>query len=161
MKMKWDKRVEQPVFGRPNSPVELLRFKARRDVPVVSIRISNGAALSLGEWGTHSAALGESLLDEDMQPGEQVGLVLDRRDSIDFAIAYFGTMRTGAVPVCVESHPGRIAHRLRRAEVERCVVGERVERCGKSWAMIGELLGAAGAGGYVHPTFPRCAAQGL
>ncbi|MCX4850444.1 class I adenylate-forming enzyme family protein [Streptomyces sp. NBC_00893] len=123
----------------------MLLFRATHDAEHLAIRDWAGGSLTFGEWAERSAGFRDALRDNGVRPGEHVGLVFDRRDWITFAVSYFGTMRSGAIPVSIENHPERIESRARHTDVSLCIVGEHAHRPDMPWVDATDLMTSTGA----------------
>ncbi|UKZ02933.1 acyl--CoA ligase (plasmid) [Streptomyces viridifaciens] len=124
----------------PETVLDLLLFRAKHDTTVVAIRDGCGSQLTYGQWESHSAVVRDALRGAGVESGQHIGLIFDRRDWIEFAIAYFGVMRSGAIPVSIEHHPERISARVRHSRVSMCLIGTRVQRTDQTWLPLEELL---------------------
>jgi acyl-CoA synthetase (AMP-forming)/AMP-acid ligase II len=80
----------------------------------VAIEVDGGDNLTHGEWAARSAAVARGLSSLGVEPGDRVALRFDRSRWADFAVAYAGVRRAGAVAVLVS--PG-----MPTAGVARCV----------------------------------------
>jgi acyl-CoA synthetase (AMP-forming)/AMP-acid ligase II len=75
------------------------------------MQVIGGGSLTFGEWHSRSGRVASHLLDYGIEAGSRVGLIFDGTHWTDYAVAYCGVQRVGAVPVPV-------SHISTAAEVE-------------------------------------------
>jgi acyl-CoA synthetase (AMP-forming)/AMP-acid ligase II len=104
---------DQPVYAesRPVTVPALLEARAAADADRVAMQVAGAGSLTFGEWHRRSGRVAGNLLDYGIEVGSRVGLIFDGAHWIDYAIAYCGTQRAGAVPVPV-------SHTSSAAEIE-------------------------------------------
>jgi acyl-CoA synthetase (AMP-forming)/AMP-acid ligase II len=78
---------------------DLLR-RAAADAPDrVAARVDGYGEMTYAEWEGRSNAVARGLLARGIEAGERVALVFDNRAWLDYAVAYFATLKAGAVAV--------------------------------------------------------------
>ncbi|GIH29417.1 long-chain-fatty-acid--CoA ligase [Acrocarpospora phusangensis] len=75
---------------------ELLRTRAAEDPGRLAIEVAGVESLTFGDWERRSAAVARGL---PARRGERVALLFGSRDWADYAVAYLGVLRAGAVAV--------------------------------------------------------------
>lgn len=119
------------VRGVPTLTVpELLRLRAEQEPDGVAMIVEGHGALTFAEWDHRSAALAAGLAARGVAPGDRVALHFGSRDWIDFAVAFFGVLKAGAVAV-------PMSDRLAPAEL-RYMAGH----CAASAVLLGRDLAA-------------------
>ena len=98
---------------------DLLRSRAELHPERVALRVGSGPSLAFGIWDTRSDTTARALIRAGIRPGDRIGLLFGAGDWVDYAIAYFGVLKTGATAVHL-SHPMPGAEFRRR--VARCRV---------------------------------------
>ncbi|GAB3149643.1 long-chain fatty acid--CoA ligase [Microbispora hainanensis] len=78
---------------------ELLRLRAEQEPEGVAMIVEGHGTLTFAEWDRRSAALAAGLAGRGVAPGDRVALHFGSRDWIDFAVAFFGVLKAGAVAV--------------------------------------------------------------
>ena len=78
---------------------DLLRARAAEDPDAVALRVGDTEALTYGEWEAGSDAAASGLVARGVQPGDRVALVLGNEAWADYAVAYLGVLKAGAVAV--------------------------------------------------------------
>jgi acyl-CoA synthetase (AMP-forming)/AMP-acid ligase II len=104
----WDEKVKlsdrnQPVGAgaRPVTVPALLEARAAADADRLAIQVIGAGSLTFGEWHTRSGRVAGHLLKRGIKAGSRVGLIFDTAHWTDYAVAYCGAQRIGAVPVPV------------------------------------------------------------
>jgi acyl-CoA synthetase (AMP-forming)/AMP-acid ligase II len=88
-----------------NVPTQLRRRAAERPGGVAH-RVVDGAALTFGAWDELSNALARGLMERHVAPGDRVLLPCSTADWIDYAVAWAGVLKAGAVAVPVPQSAG-------------------------------------------------------
>jgi acyl-CoA synthetase (AMP-forming)/AMP-acid ligase II len=78
---------------------ELLEQRAAADPDRTAIIVAGGGSITFAQWYETSNALAAGLQAHGIRPGDRVGLLFDGTEWIDFAVAYCGVQRAGAVAV--------------------------------------------------------------
>ena len=78
---------------------ELLRARAAAEPDAEAFAVADAESLTYGSWQFRSDSLCRGLLAHSVAPGDRVVLYFDARGWIDFAVAYAGVHKAGAVPV--------------------------------------------------------------
>ncbi len=73
--------------------------------------VHGSGSLTFGEWETRSNRVAAALAERGVQSGDRVGLVFGNGDWLEYAIAFFGAVKAGAVAV-------PLSDRLARADVD-------------------------------------------
>ncbi|MFI6498506.1 class I adenylate-forming enzyme family protein [Nonomuraea typhae] len=117
-------------------------MRADTDPDRVAMTVHGTGSLTFGEWETRSADLAGALAERGVREGDRVGLVYGNGDWLEYAVAFFGAVRAGAVAV-------PLSERLARADVDAMLA-----HCGARLVLRpGELPKPAG-GGLSAPTPP-------
>lgn len=77
----------------------LLEARAAADADRLAMQVAGGGSLTFAEWHGRSGRVARNLLDRGVEVGSRVGLVFDGAHWTDYAVAYCGAQRVGAVPV--------------------------------------------------------------
>ncbi|MEV7806804.1 AMP-binding protein [Microbispora sp. NPDC088329] len=109
---------------------ELLRLRAEQEPDGVAMIVEGHGTLTFAEWDRRSAALAAGLADRGITPGDRVALHFGSRDWIDFAVAFFGVLKAGAVAV-------PMSDRLAPAELRYMI-----EHCAAAAVLLGRDLAA-------------------
>lgn len=89
----------------------LLAARAESDPDRVAMRLLDGASLTFSEWERRSNAVAAKLLDRNIDRGARIGLLFDSSHWPEYAIAYCGAQKAGAVAV-------PISEKAPRAEID-------------------------------------------
>ncbi|WP_377271344.1 class I adenylate-forming enzyme family protein [Peterkaempfera sp. SMS 1(5)a] len=112
---------------------DLLRARARAEPEREAMAVSGTGTLSFGAWEQRSTAVAAGLLRRGVLPGERIGLVFGNADWLEYAVAFFGVLKAGAVAV-------PFSDQLGRADLEA-----RLAHCGATLVLRpGELPTAEG-----------------
>ena len=68
--------------------------------------LSGGDRLTFREWDRRSDVVARAVRERGLRPGKPVGLVFDGSGWIDYAVAYCGVQKAGAVAVPLGAHLG-------------------------------------------------------
>ncbi|MET9337555.1 AMP-binding protein [Nonomuraea sp. NPDC003804] len=121
---------------------DLLRARAAADPGRVAMTVHGVGSLTFGEWERRSTGVAAAL---DARPGDRVGLVFGNGDWLEYAVAFFGVVKAGAVAV-------PLSDRLAAADIEAMLA-----HCGATTVLRpGGLPFAEGA---PDPPRPRDLAQ--
>ena len=109
-KRHWPPHVDEDQIRLPSEPLPVLFKRQARAHPAQIALVFYGREVSLGELDEASDRFAGWLLAKGLHPGDRVGLFLE--NCPQFAIAYFGALKAGAVNVCL--NPMHKAIELRR-----------------------------------------------
>ncbi|WP_182902464.1 class I adenylate-forming enzyme family protein [Microbispora sp. H10830] len=136
---------------------ELLRLRAGQEPDGVAMIVEGHGTLTFAEWDRRSAALAAGLADRGVAPGDRVALHFGSRDWIDFAVAFFGVLKAGAVAVPMSDRlaPAELRYMIEHCAASAVLLGRDltapsgpgpVERAGEPWtATPAELEAGFGA----------------
>ncbi|MFD1939043.1 class I adenylate-forming enzyme family protein [Nonomuraea mangrovi] len=110
---------------------DLLRARAAADPDRVAMTVHGVGSLTFGEWEHRSNSVAERLR---VRPGDRVGLVFGNRDWLEYAVAFFGVVKAGAVAV-------PLSDRLAAADIEAMLA-----HCGASTVLRPGALPSAETG---------------
>jgi acyl-CoA synthetase (AMP-forming)/AMP-acid ligase II len=80
---------------------ELLTARVAHQADAIALGVHGGASITFAEWDRRSDAMARGLSARAVRPGDRVVLVFDGRRWPDFAAAYAGVHKAGAVAVVV------------------------------------------------------------
>ena len=92
---------------------ELLAERAAGEPDRVALAVDGGGELTYGAWEARSNAVARGLTGRDVRPRTRVALLFDAAGWPDFAVAWLGVRKSGAVAVLLSS--GAASPDLRRA----------------------------------------------
>ncbi|KAB8187080.1 class I adenylate-forming enzyme family protein [Microbispora catharanthi] len=136
---------------------ELLRLRAGQEPDGVAMIVEGHGTLTFADWDRRSAALAAGLADRGVAPGDRVALHFGSRDWIDFAVAFFGVLKAGAVAVPMSDRlaPAELRYMIEHCAASAVLLGRDltapsgpgpVERAGEPWtATPAELEAGFGA----------------
>ena len=78
---------------------DILRKQAERRPDQPALCLDGGGSLTFGQWEVGSNAVGRALVERDVRPGDRVGLLVSNDDAVEFAQAWLGIHKAGAVAV--------------------------------------------------------------
>ncbi len=78
---------------------DLLRRRAAEHPDAVALVVDGGDSLAYGDWEGRSNAVARGMAGRGVQPGDRVGLVFGNAHWTDYAVAYLGVHKAGAVAV--------------------------------------------------------------
>ena len=78
---------------------DLLRWRADEHPQRTAVNVEGAAALTFGQWELRSNAAAHRLIKHGVRPGDRVALLFGERDWADYAVAYFGVLKTSATAV--------------------------------------------------------------
>lgn len=134
----------------PTTIPGLLSERAQTDPHHVALVVHEGPALTYAEWDRRSDEVARGLIGRGVRPGDRVALFFDNAHWIDYAAAYVGVHKSGAVavPVSPRFRPAELAAALGHAEVSLVVVPNDLPVDAGEFATItlDELALAAGDG---------------
>ncbi|WP_377272870.1 class I adenylate-forming enzyme family protein [Peterkaempfera sp. SMS 1(5)a] len=90
---------------------ELLRARAEAEPDREAMTVSGVGTLTFAEWQRRSDAVAAGLLGRGVARGERIGLVFGNADWLEYAVAFFGVLKAGAVAV-------PLSDRLSRADTD-------------------------------------------
>lgn len=101
---------DQPAAGgaQPLTVPALLEARAAADAGRPAMQVIGSGPLTFREWHERSCRVASRLLDRGIEAGRRVGLIFDGAHWTDYAVAYCGVQRAGAVPVAL-SHTSTAA----------------------------------------------------
>jgi len=92
-------RTVLPPTAPPRTVPDLLTERARLDPARTAIEVHGAGAMSFAAWDTRAALIAAGLTARGLRRGDRVGLVFGIGEWIDYAAAYCGVLRAGAVAV--------------------------------------------------------------
>ncbi|MFI6822837.1 AMP-binding protein [Micromonospora sp. NPDC050187] len=106
--------VRRPTPPAARTVPELLSWRCDVHPDRVAVEVHGVAALTFAEWESGATAVARSLLRRGIRPGDRVGLVFGPRDWTEYAVAYCGVLRAGAVAVPLSDRlaAGQLDHAL-------------------------------------------------
>jgi acyl-CoA synthetase (AMP-forming)/AMP-acid ligase II len=114
---------------------ELLRARAEAEPDREAMKIAGADILTFDNWQRRSDAVAAGLLRRGVAQGDRIGLVFGNPDWIEYAVAFFGVLKAGAVAV-------PLSDRLSRTDID-AMLGH----CGATLVLRpGELPTAEGGG---------------
>lgn len=78
---------------------ELLRIRAEAESDRTAVKVAGAGNLTFENWWRRSDAVAAGLLRRGVAHGDRIGLVFGNADWIDYAVAFFGVLKAGAVAV--------------------------------------------------------------
>ncbi|WP_067171719.1 class I adenylate-forming enzyme family protein [Microtetraspora niveoalba] len=112
----------------------LLRVRAGQEPDAVAMTVDGHGSMTFDEWERRSTLVAYGLTRRGVAPGDRVGLLFGSRDWIDFAVAFCGVLKAGAVAV-------PLSDRLAPAETRYML-----DHCAASAVLHGRDLAAPGDG---------------
>lgn len=111
-------RIFRCYAHRPRSVDELLMRAATESADALAFVDDAGRRSTYAELNEASSQLAAGLVARGLQPGDRVALLLDNRG--EFAEAFFGIMRAGAiaVPLNIRDQGPEIEHRLQHSQAK-------------------------------------------
>lgn len=105
----------------PLTVPDLLRHRARVQPDGVAIVVDGAAELTYRDWEERSNALAHRLLADGAGRGERIGLFFGGMEWVEYAVAYFAVLKSGATAVHLNADQpaGELARRMTVAEVSR------------------------------------------
>ncbi|MDN3358596.1 non-ribosomal peptide synthetase [Actinomadura sp. DC4] len=133
---------------RPTLP-DLLELRAAEPERAALAR-PDGTVLTYGAWQGRAAAVAGGLRDRGTGRGDRVGLLFGDHDWLDYAVAFFGVLRAGAVAVPLSPRwaSGQLRDVMAGASVSLVIGGE--DR-GRPAVGLGELAAGRGAPNLARP----------
>lgn len=86
----------------------LLESRAAIDRDTLAMHVIGAGSLTFAQWHSRSGRVAMNLLHRGIEVGSRVGLIFDGERWTDYAVAYCGAQRAGAVPVPIP-HPATAA----------------------------------------------------
>jgi len=110
----------------PSIVPDLLRHRAAEDPAWVALRVGASDELAVGQWEQRSNATARGLVGRGVQAGDRIALSFGEHRWADYAVAYLGVLKAGAVAVPLGSRfAGRELDRiLAHAEPVGLVIGD-------------------------------------
>jgi acyl-CoA synthetase (AMP-forming)/AMP-acid ligase II len=113
-KRHWPPGLDEDAIRLPSDPIPVILKRNAKASPAQTALIFYGREVSLGELDEASDRFAGWLRSRGLVPGDRVGLYLE--NCPQFAIAYFGSLKAGAVNVCL--NPMHKAAELRHEFVD-------------------------------------------
>lgn len=125
-----------------------------RRAAVGALTVEGGASLTAEAWEARSHAVARGLVARGIGPGSRVGLLFDGRRWADFAVAWLGVRKAGAVAVHFSpgAAPADLARAVAHAEISVLLRPEADEMSG-AWSTEPRPA-AEPAGDIVYPPAP-------
>ncbi|WP_030450821.1 class I adenylate-forming enzyme family protein [Herbidospora cretacea] len=100
---------------------DLLAARAAAEPDGVAMIVHGVGELTYADWDSRADGLANMLITEGVRPGEAVGLVFPHAGWLDYAVAFMGVLRAGAVavPISDRTPEGEIRHLAERAGITR------------------------------------------
>jgi acyl-CoA synthetase (AMP-forming)/AMP-acid ligase II len=95
----WPSSVDEESIRFPDEPLPALLARQARRVPDRAALIFYGRELTFRELDAAASRFAGWLRSRDIQAGDRVAILLE--NSPQFAIAYYGALRAGAIAVCL------------------------------------------------------------
>ncbi|WP_169946180.1 class I adenylate-forming enzyme family protein [Microbispora sp. H11081] len=104
---------------------ELLRLRAGQEPDGEAMIVEGHGTLTFAEWERRSEALAAGLVARGVTPGDRVALHFGSRDWIDFAVAFFGVLKAGAVAVPMSDRlaPAELRYMIRHCAATAVLLG--------------------------------------
>jgi acyl-CoA synthetase (AMP-forming)/AMP-acid ligase II len=114
---------------------DLLRERAAAEPHRVALAVDGRGSMSYGDWERRSNAIARNLVRLGVAVGDRVATFFENAEWLDFAAAYFGVLKAGAVAVPLSS---RFTGRELGSIVDRCasvgVIGGAHQPEAPGWA---------------------------
>ncbi|WP_169982385.1 MULTISPECIES: class I adenylate-forming enzyme family protein [unclassified Microbispora] len=136
---------------------ELLRLRAGQEPDGVAMIVEGHGTLTFAEWERRSAVLAAGLTGRGVIPGDRVALHFGSRDWIDFAVAFFGVLKAGAVAVPMSDRlaPAELRYMIEHCSATAVLLGRDLAApAGEPWTATPAEL-EAGLGPDPAPEGPR------
>jgi len=114
------------VMTRPVLIPDLLRERAAAEPRRTALAVDGRGAMSYGDWENRSNVVARNLIRLGVAVGDRVATFFENAEWLDFAVAYFGVLKAGAVAVPLSS-------RFTGLEL-----GSVVDRCASVGVICGE-----------------------
>jgi long-chain acyl-CoA synthetase len=140
--------MTQPV-PPPRTIPGFLAWRAAHDPGHVAIEVHQRSALTLASWLAGASTVAAGLRRHGVRRGDRVGLLFGPADWADFAIAYCGVLRAGAVAVPLSDRlaPGQIDYALTQCDAAGLIHGGPVAAAsppGTRWHATVQELASGG-----------------
>ena len=122
----------------------LLAARAESDPDRVAMRLLDGASLTFSEWERRSNAVAAKLLGRDIDRGARIGLIFGSSNWPEYAIAYCGVQKAGAVavPISEKAPQAEIDYMLGACQATCSIgMGSGTERSGVGFVPFEDLDG--------------------
>lgn len=121
---------------QPTLLPDLLRNCASAEPDRIALIVDGKGSLSYGEWETSSNVIARNLVQRGVAVGDRIVTYFENAEWLDFAIAYFGVLKAGAVAVPLSS---RFTGQEMTAILDRCsavgtIYGEHSPGSTPAWA---------------------------
>ncbi len=84
---------------RPVLIPDLLRERAAAEPRRTALAVDGRGAMSYGDWENRSNVVARNLIRLGVAVGDRVATFFENAEWLDFAVAYFGVLKAGAVAV--------------------------------------------------------------
>ncbi|MEH1016183.1 AMP-binding protein [Micromonospora sp. CPCC 206060] len=144
---------------------DLLDWRCELHPDRVAVEVHGVAALTFAEWSAGANRVAAALHRRGLRHGDRVGLVFGARDWTQFAVAYCGVLRAGAVAVPLSERlaPGQLQHALTHCAAGAVLYGGDTEvpatPAGTPGWPVADLLADPGTGPELPPVRPDDLAQ--
>jgi acyl-CoA synthetase (AMP-forming)/AMP-acid ligase II len=117
--------VRRPAPPAARTVPDLLAWRRDAHPERVAVEVHGVAALTFAEWESGATAVARTLRHRGVRPGDRVGLVFGPRDWTEYATAYCGVLRAGAVAVPLSERlaAGQLDHALTHCAASALVHG--------------------------------------
>jgi acyl-CoA synthetase (AMP-forming)/AMP-acid ligase II len=88
---------------RPALIPDLLRERAAAEPDRIALAVDGRGSMSYGEWERRSNAIARNLLRREVTVGDRVVTFFENDEWLEFAAAYFGVLKAGAIAVPLSS----------------------------------------------------------
>jgi long-chain acyl-CoA synthetase len=148
----------------PRTVPELLADRAGQEPDRLALETVGGARLTFAQWDHHATAVTSGLLERGVRPGDRVALLFDGRGWTEYAVAFCGVLRAGAVAVpCSDRWAApQLRHVLTHSRSVALLHATGVRppaEPGYGWSATVDELALAGAALDSVPVSPRDLAQ--
>ena len=115
---------------------DLLRDQARAEPDRIALIVDGRGSVSYGDWEATSNTVARNLVQRGVAVGDRIATYFENAEWLDFAVAYFGVLKAGAVAVPLSS---RFTGQEMAAILDRCaavgvIYGEHSPGSIPAWA---------------------------
>jgi fatty-acyl-CoA synthase len=107
------KRAYTPEITTHFTVHDLLHRRAELQPDRVALNVDDGFTITYGDWDRRSNALARGLIDAGVRRGQVVGLLFGGLDWLDYAVAYLGVLKAGAIATHLNPNVGSAKVRRR------------------------------------------------
>ena len=121
---------------------ERLAGRAAEEPSACAVLVDGVGTLRFGEWDQRSNRLARGLSALGVDAGERVLLLFDERRWVDYAVAYVGVLKAGAVAVPVSSRlaPSELRHIAIHAAASAVISPPDLASSGSGWGLSASLV---------------------